>query len=181
MLQLHYVIMDFASVCFPHRPKLKERPLVLSRRRQQPNLPEETLRRARQAAGLLPEEEEAPEAAAASAEAEEALADEATAGDAGATNVAGATGVAQEEAASRAAQRAARRRQRLERVSQTDARSDALDADTIAERLRQPTRVVAESELRADYAYVLHDLRSMAILAAVLVAALFLLAFVWGM
>ncbi|MCY3934613.1 MAG: hypothetical protein OXG09_01285 [Chloroflexi bacterium] len=161
----------------------KERPLILSRRRQQPNLPEETLRRARQAAGLLPEEEEAPEAAAASAEAEEALADEATAGESGAAGAASATSGAQveAEAASRAAQRAARRRQRLERVSQADARSDALDADTIAERLRQPTRVVAESELRADYAYVLRDLRSMAILAAVLVAALFLLAFVWGM
>lgn len=153
---------------------------ALSRRRQQPNLPEETLRRARRAAGLLPEDGAESEAPAPAPEASESTAADAIAGDA-ILGDASATAVAPEEAVSRAAQRAARRRQRLERVSQTDAHSEALDAATMAERLRQPTRVVSESELRADYAYVLRDLRSMAILAAVLVAALFLLAFAWGM
>lgn len=148
---------------------------ALSRRRQQPNLPEETLRRARRAAGLLPEDGAEPGAL----EASQSMAADAVAGDA-ILDDASATGVAQEESVSRAAQRAARRRQRLERVSQADAHSEALDAATMAERLRQPTRVVSEGELRADYTYVLRDLRSMAILAAALVAALFLLAFVWG-
>ena len=81
---------------------------------------------------------------------------------------------------SRAARRAARRRRRLERATQAHDPDEPLDSAAIAERLRAPTRTVSESELRADYAYVLRDLRGMAILAAALIGALFLLALGFG-
>ena len=132
----------------------------MSRRRNQPNLPEETLRRARQAAGLLPEDEasaEPPPEKPKPTVSETAV-----------------------EPDSRAARRAARRRRRLERATQAHDPDEPLDSAAIAERLRAPTRTVSESELRADYAYVLRDLRGMAILAAALIGALFLLALGFG-
>ena len=131
----------------------------MSRRRNQPNLPEETLRRARRAAGLLPEEEAAAETPP---EAPEAV-------------VAGAI-TEDEEDDSRAAKRAARRRRRLDRATETARAEEKMDAAEIAERLRAPTRTVSEGELRAAYSYVLRDLRSMGILAAALIGALVLLA-----
>ena len=130
----------------------------MSRRRNQPNLPEETLRRARRAAGLLPEEEAAAETPP---EAPEAV-------------VAGAV-TEDEDDDSRAAKRAARRR-RLARATETARAEEKMDAAEIAERLRAPTRTVSEGELRAAYSYVLRDLRSMGILAAALIGALVLLA-----
>ena len=130
----------------------------MSRRRNQPNLPEETLRRARRAAGLLPAEEEGAETAPESPEAV----------DAGA--------VTDEEDTSRAARRAARRRRRLERATETARAEEKMDAAEIAERLRAPTRTVSEGELRAAYTYVLRDLRSMGILAAAMIGVLVLLA-----
>ena len=132
----------------------------MSRRRNQPNLPEETLRRARQAAGLLPEDEASADAPPETSE----------------VSVSAAEGASD----SRAARRAARRRRRLERATQAHDPDEPLDSAAIAERLRAPTRTVSEGELRADYAYVLRDLRSMAILAAALIGALFLLALGFG-
>lgn len=133
----------------------------MSRRRNRPNLPEETLRRARLAAGLAADKpaEEAAETAVATEltpTAESPVAD------------------------SRAALRAARRRKRLERASEAARQSETMDAEAIAERLRAPTRTVSEDQLRAAYAYVLRDLRGMAMLAAALIGALVVLALALG-
>lgn len=47
-----------------------------------------------------------------------------------------------------------------------------LDAEYVSDMLANPTKVVTEDELQADYGYVIRDLRSMGILAAVLFVAL---------
>jgi hypothetical protein len=52
------------------------------------------------------------------------------------------------------------------------ARKKELDSDGIARLLAHPTKVVTEAELRERYRYVLNDLRSMAVLAAILVVVL---------
>ena len=67
-----------------------------------------------------------------------------------------------------------RRRRRDLQTAKLDKRKaeGALDAEYVAELLENPTKVVTEEELRQDYAYVLRDLRSMGILAAVLFIAL---------
>lgn len=46
------------------------------------------------------------------------------------------------------------------------------DMAYIRNRLAHPTRIVTEAQLRAEYGYVIRDLRSMGILAAALIAAL---------
>ncbi|MCA0454538.1 MAG: hypothetical protein LCI00_11235 [Chloroflexi bacterium] len=46
------------------------------------------------------------------------------------------------------------------------------DINYIRSRLANPTRIVTEAQLKAEYSYVINDLRSMGILAAVLIAAL---------
>lgn len=51
-----------------------------------------------------------------------------------------------------------------------------LDAETVAELLHNPTKVVSEEELHRDYGYVLSDLRNMGILAGVLMIFLVVLA-----
>lgn len=45
---------------------------------------------------------------------------------------------------------------------------DALPAEYVADMLANPTKVVTEDDLRADYGFVIKDLRNMGILAAVL-------------
>lgn len=49
---------------------------------------------------------------------------------------------------------------------------DELDNETIEEMLANPTKFVTEDELRADYHHVITDLRSMGILAGVLLVVL---------
>ena len=49
------------------------------------------------------------------------------------------------------------------------------DTAYIRSRLANPTRFVTEAELKAEYGYVTSDLRTMGILAAILVVVLFLL------
>ena len=49
------------------------------------------------------------------------------------------------------------------------------DTAYIRSRLANPTRFVTEAELKAEYGYVISDLRTMGILAAILVVVLFLL------
>jgi hypothetical protein len=51
-----------------------------------------------------------------------------------------------------------------------------LDQETIADILAHPTKFVSEDELRSEYAYVLNDIRSMALLALGLVVLLVVLA-----
>lgn len=116
-----------------------------------PNIPAETLARARrQAAGLDPDvpdeiiEQEAPIVAAAEAV---AAAPVSTAG---------------------ASRRRIRERKQLAYEEMT--------SEEIAERLSNPTRTVDPEELHAQYGYVLADLRSMGLLSAILFIALILIA-----
>ncbi len=66
------------------------------------------------------------------------------------------------------------RRRRALQSAQLERRKDAgnLDGEYVAERLANPTKVVTEDDLRADYGFVIKDLRNMGILAAVLFIAL---------
>ena len=75
---------------------------------------------------------------------------------------------------STAADRAPRRRRRALQAAQLEQRKDAgtLDGDYVAELLANPTKVVTEDDLRADYGFVIKDLRNMGILAAGLFIAL---------
>jgi hypothetical protein len=57
-----------------------------------------------------------------------------------------------------------------------DAHEHGLTTAQISDLLDHPTKFVSESELRAQYAYVLQDLRSMGILTAALFALLVALA-----
>ena len=71
----------------------------------------------------------------------------------------------------------ARRRRSLQ-STQLERRKDqgSLDAEYVAELLRNPTKVVTEDDLRADYGFVIRDLRNMGILAAALFVALIIAA-----
>ncbi len=66
------------------------------------------------------------------------------------------------------------RRRRALHTAQLERRKDAgaLDGEYVAELLANPTKVVSEDDLRADYGFVIKDLRNMGILAAVLFIAL---------
>ncbi|MFZ2880847.1 MAG: hypothetical protein WA009_15000 [Phototrophicaceae bacterium] len=59
-----------------------------------------------------------------------------------------------------------------------EARKKALTADEITELLAHPTKIVTPEELRAQYGFVLADLRSMGLLAAASFGVLILLALV---
>lgn len=74
---------------------------------------------------------------------------------------------AKERRAARAAASGSPRRERQD---------DGLRADVVANLLENPTRVVSEAELKAEYSYIIADVRSMAILAAALIALLIVLA-----
>lgn len=72
-----------------------------------------------------------------------------------------------------------RRRRDLQSV-QLERRKDegALDAEYVADLLANPSKEVSEEELRADYGFVIKDLRNMGILAAGLFVALVVIALV---
>lgn len=61
----------------------------------------------------------------------------------------------------------------------SDVKDVALTTAQISELLDNPTKTVNEVEFRAQYAYVLKDLRSMGILTAALFALLIALAFLF--
>ncbi len=128
----------------------------MSKRRKsnQPNIPEETLRRARQEAGLEPPDPpaadavETPPAAPAPIPAPPPR----------------AAASARREPARAAGDSAARRRKRRsDKVSYEE-----MSHEEVMHLLDNPTRSVSEAELRAQYGYVLRDLRSMFVLAAAL-------------
>jgi len=79
-----------------------------------------------------------------------------------------------------AAAKAPPRRRRSLQSAQLERRKDAgtLDGEYVAELLANPTKVVTEDDLRADYGFVIRDLRNMGILAAVLFIALVIFALV---
>lgn len=66
------------------------------------------------------------------------------------------------------------RRRRALQSAQLERRKDqgGLDAEYVAELLANPSKVVTEDDLRADYGFVIRDLRNMGILAAALFVAL---------
>ena len=66
------------------------------------------------------------------------------------------------------------RRRRALQAAQLERRKDegALEGEYVAELLANPTKVVTEDDLRADYGFVIKDLRNMGILAAGLFIAL---------
>jgi hypothetical protein len=61
-------------------------------------------------------------------------------------------------------------------ASHSDPHESGLTTAQISDLLDHPTKFVSEAELRAQYAYVLQDLRSMGILTAALFALLVALA-----
>lgn len=72
------------------------------------------------------------------------------------------------------------RRRRALQAAQLERRKDegALEAEYVAELLANPTKVVTEDDLRADYGFVIKDLRNMGILAAGLFIALIIVSLV---
>lgn len=81
--------------------------------------------------------------------------------------------------AERRAERAARRAARRQKADPDAPRKPkGLSAQAVAELLANPTHEVSEDAMRTQYSYVVADLRSMGILAAVLVVVLLLLGYV---
>jgi len=66
------------------------------------------------------------------------------------------------------------RRRRSLQSAQLQRRKDAgkLDSDFVADLLAKPTKIVSEDDLRAEYGFVIKDLRNMGLLAAALFIAL---------
>ncbi len=78
----------------------------------------------------------------------------------------------------RRAARAERRARRRGSAAPLEAQGERAvkDPTVVAEMLHNPSIVVSEEELKSTYSYVISDLRSMGILAAVLLVVLVLLA-----
>ena len=123
-------------------------------RNQSPNIPQSTLDRARQQLGQTEE----PVAAAPEAKVEKAAP------------------VVEKAAPAVAARPAVERRPRPARsgtsAPRTSRKEEKHDMAYSRQRLANPTRIVTEADLKAEYGYVITDLRAMGILATVLVIAL---------
>lgn len=129
-----------------------------NRKTTSPNLPDSVLERARQQLNEDNGDADAPEAAVGSAPVKAAPVKRATPAPAPVRAT-----------ASRADRDSLPSRSSRNKV-------DTSDHDYIREQLAHPTRIVTEDELRADYTYVIRDLRSMGLLAAGLLVTLALLA-----
>lgn len=126
-----------------------------------PNLPQETLNRARQDAGLAtPEGAERAEERDVPEPVEEVL---------HTPVVVSLPEVSQRRSEMPAA--TSKRKPRRKQLNYED-----MTPEDVAYALEHPTMIVSEGELRSQYSYVLADLRSMAILAAVLFIALIVIA-----
>lgn len=141
---------------------------MAKRRNKQPNLPVDTLQRAREQAGLgaaspTPPVEDAPPAPVSTVPTPVAAAP------------AAAPRASAPAGAAASARPAPRRRVTATQLERSKQRGE-LDAAMIEELLAHPTKVVTEAELRAAYQHVLVDLRNMGLLAAVLVIVLIVVA-----
>lgn len=117
---------------------------MAKRRRRKPNISKAALEQARQDAGGKPESQHT---------ADSPPKPESTAAD--------------------TAPKPRRRRRSLQSTQLEKRKSEgALDAEYVAELLANPSKTVTEEDLRADYSFVIKDLRNMGILAAALFAAL---------
>jgi hypothetical protein len=133
-----------------------------SRKNSKPNLPEETLERARQEAGLAPKpqrEESEPEADEEAEDVEVA---------APAVSIPRSEIPRRRDLPAQPVKRRAKPRRQMT--------YEEMSPEDVAYALEHPTKVVTEEALREQYGYVLADLRSMAILAAVLFIALIVIA-----
>jgi hypothetical protein len=136
----------------------------MSKRRnrdRQPNIPTEALQRAREQAGLAP----------VSAANEEIDTPEVEAAPAATSTPASLMPTATASAAKR------QRKVGSAQVNPSRKRGES-DQEKIKYLLENPTKIVSEAELRAEYSHVLVDLRNMGLLAAVLIAALVALSLV---
>ena len=124
---------------------------MAKRRRKKPNVSQTVLDQARQTAA----EDSATSAAAADS-----------------TNAAPAE--AESPADNKSTVSRTRRRRRDLQAVQLERRRDegTLEAEYVADLLANPTKIVSEEDLRADYGFVIKDLRNMGILAAALFVAL---------
>ncbi|MBZ0297359.1 MAG: hypothetical protein K8L99_32665 [Anaerolineae bacterium] len=143
-----------------------------NRKSSSPNLPQETLERARREAGLEPEvsEEEEVVEEILEEEAEEAEAEELDEPVAAKPKPSTTATRRRSSSAPSSTQRPNRSKRRR------SVAFEEMSHDDIMERLAHPTKVVTTEELQRDYSYVTADLRSMAILAAVLFVALIVIA-----
>ena len=124
---------------------------MAKRRRKKPNISKAVLEQARQGTVNQGGEEEAPAESSAPAT----------------------------EAAASVTPRARRRRRDLQATQLERRKGEGnLDAEYLADLLANPTKVVSEEDLRADYGFVIKDLRNMGILAACLFVALVIVALV---
>ena len=118
---------------------------MAKRRRKKPNISQAVLEQARQGAVDQGSEDEAPAESTAPAA----------------------------ETAAEPTPRARRRRRDLQATQLERRKGEGnLDGEYVADLLANPTKVVSEEDLRADYGFVIADLRNMGILAAVLFVAL---------
>ncbi|MGQ9889463.1 MAG: hypothetical protein ACUVSX_13370 [Aggregatilineales bacterium] len=122
-----------------------------SRKASQPNIPAETLRRARQEAGLEPPDPAEPPVETARPPAPEAAAPRVS---------------ARREALPAAASSAPASRKRKRRAEKVN--YEEMTYEEVLELLENPTKTVSEAQLRAQYGHVISDLRSMFALAAAL-------------
>lgn len=168
-----------------------------NKKSRKPNIPQETLARARRQAGLEADEPtEATEITEADVEVDDQAVDEPEP----VAELEQAEAEAEAEAAAPAAASPARQREAREpRTQDRDKEADAkprrrtssrvtpeqierakkkgeLDAEQIEYLLSHPVKVVTEEELHADYGHVIADLRNMGILAAALLVVLVVLA-----
>lgn len=133
-----------------------------SRKNSKPNLPEETLERARQEAGLAPK----PQREEVEPEVDEEVEDVEVA--APAVSIPRSEIPRRRDLPAQPVKRRAKPRRQMT--------YEEMSPEDVAYALEHPTKVVTEEALREQYGYVLADLRSMAILAAVLFIALIVIA-----
>jgi hypothetical protein len=126
-------------------------------RNQSPNIPQSTLNRARQQLGQAADE--IPVEASPEVKIEKPVP----------TIVERAEPVV---SARPAAERRARPARTGTSTRSSSRKDDKHDISYIRQRLANPTRIVTEADLKAEYGYVINDLRFMGILATLLVIAL---------
>ncbi|MEL6306709.1 MAG: hypothetical protein AAFV98_17190 [Chloroflexota bacterium] len=131
------------------------------KKRNKPNLPDSVLERARRNAGV----EDEPEQPTAD------VSDADDSADSSADN-------AEVDTASISARATRRRNLSSAQLERTRQRGE-LTNEIMQEALVNPTKIVTEEELSQDYGHVIADLRNMAVLAAILVAGLITIGFVF--
>jgi len=93
------------------------------------------------------------------------------------SSVTGSKSAAKSYGARSASERRASRSSRAEAPRRDTRRvTGGMRADVVADRLEHPTLTVTEADLRKAYSYVTNDLRSMAILAVILIVGLIIVA-----